>query len=112
MIKRQFRQHWKTRPKRLLMAPADARHLTGGGAQLLGVEEVAQRILGQQVRIGKPMRIAGLPQATTGPGFSNPVGLALYAARPQDELWDFEPVGGFSSRRRISQAMRWFRENW
>ena len=92
--------------------PARRIVLTGGGAQLIGVEEVAGRVLGQQVRIGKPMRIAGLPQATTGPGFSAAVGLALYAARPQDELWDFEPAGGFSSRRRLSQAVRWFRENW
>ena len=92
--------------------PARRIVLTGGGAQLVGVEEIAGRVLGQQVRIGKPMRIAGLPQATTGPGFSAAVGLALYAARPQDELWDFEPAGGFSSRRRLSQAVRWFRENW
>lgn len=92
--------------------PARRIVLTGGGAQLIGVEEIAGRVLGQQVRIGKPMRIAGLPQATTGPGFSAAVGLALYAARPQDELWDFEPAGGFSSRRRLSQAVRWFRENW
>ena len=92
--------------------PARRIVLTGGGAQLLGVEEVASRILGQQVRIGKPMRVAGLPQAATGAGFSAAVGLALYAAQPQDELWDFEPVGEFSPRRRLAQAVRWFRDNW
>ena len=86
--------------------------LTGGGAQLTGIEETAQRILGRQVRIGKPMRVPGLPQAATGPGFAAVVGLALYAARPQDELWDFEPVGGFSSRRKFAQAVRWFKDNW
>ncbi|MEL6794357.1 MAG: cell division protein FtsA, partial [Pseudomonadota bacterium] len=92
--------------------PARRIVLTGGGSQLIGIEEVASRILGQQVRIGKPMRIAGLPQATTGPGFSASVGLALYASRPQDELWDFEPVGDFSPRRKLATAVRWFRENW
>lgn len=92
--------------------PAQRIVLTGGGSQLPGIEEAAQRVLGRQVRIGRPMRINGLPQMATGPGFAAAVGLALYAARPQDELWDFEPVTGFSSRRRLSQAMRWFRDNW
>ncbi len=86
--------------------------LTGGGAQLVGIEEVAQRILGRQVRIGRPMRIAGLPQATTGPDFSALVGLALHAALPKDELWDFEPVAAFAPRRRLAGAVRWFRDNW
>ena len=86
--------------------------LTGGGAQLTGVEEVAQRILGRQVRIGRPLRLGGLPQATTGPEFAAAVGLAIHAARPQDELWDFEHVGPLSGRRRISGAFRWFRDNW
>ena len=86
--------------------------LTGGGAQLTGVEEVAQRVLGRAVRIGKPLRIAGLPEIATGPDFAAAVGLALYAARPQDELWDFDQVGGFSSRARVANAWRWFRDNW
>lgn len=86
--------------------------LTGGGAQLTGIEEVAQRVLGRQVRIGRPLRIGGLPQAATGPAFAAAVGLALHAARPQDEIWDFEPVAGFSSRRRLAHAVRWFRDNW
>ncbi len=86
--------------------------LTGGGAQLTGVEEVAQRVLGRTVRIGRPLRIAGLPENASGPDFSAAVGLALYAARPQDELWDFEQVGGFSSRARVANAWRWFRDNW
>src|SRR5262249_49571816 len=33
--------------------------LTGGASQLNGVREVAQRILSKQVRLGKPMRLAG-----------------------------------------------------
>ena len=86
--------------------------LTGGGAQLTGVEEVAQRVLGRAVRIGKPLRIAGLPEIATGPDFAAAVGLALYAARPQDELWDFDQVGGFSSRARVANAWRWFRDHW
>lgn len=86
--------------------------LTGGGAQLTGVEETAQRILGRQVRIGRPMRIAGLPQAVSGPDCAAVVGLALHAARPQDEVWDFEPATTLRNRKRLAGAMRWFKDNW
>lgn len=92
--------------------PAQRIVLTGGGAQLPGIEEAAQRILGRQVRIGRPMRINGLPQMATGTNFATAVGLALYAARPQDELWDFEPAVSFAPRKRLSNAFRWFKDNW
>ena len=86
--------------------------LTGGSSQILGLDGLASRILGQQVRLGRPMRVHGLPQAVTGPGFASAVGLCLFAAHPQDEWWDFEaPVdrmAGGSMRR----VVRWFRDNW
>lgn len=86
--------------------------LTGGGSQLTGIEETAQRILGRQVRIGRPMRVAGLPASVSGPDCAAVVGLALHAARPQDEAWDFEPAASFAPRLRLVGAVRWFRENW
>ncbi|MEM7268174.1 MAG: cell division protein FtsA [Pseudomonadota bacterium] len=86
--------------------------LTGGGAQLTGAEEMAQRILDRPVRIGTPLRIAGLPESARGPDFCSAVGLALYAAQPHGAVWDFEQVSGFANRRKIANAWRWFRENW
>ncbi len=86
--------------------------LTGGAAQLPGLEEAAQRILGRRTRVGRPMRVAGLPQSVSGPAFAAAVGLCLYAARPQDELWDFETPLAISGRGRAARAVRWFRENW
>ncbi|HEU0221726.1 MAG TPA: cell division protein FtsA, partial [Paracoccaceae bacterium] len=85
--------------------------LTGGGSLMPGLEDLAGRILGCQVRIGQPLRIQGLPQAAAAPQFSALVGLAAHAARPQDECWDFE----LPSRHgpvRLRRALRWFRENW
>jgi cell division protein FtsA len=52
--------------------------LTGGASQLTGLAEVARRILGRNVRIGKPLGIAGLPEAARGPAFAAAVGLAVY----------------------------------
>ena len=44
--------------------------LTGGGSQIPGLDGLASKILGQQVRLGRPLRVHGLPQAATGPGSS------------------------------------------
>jgi cell division protein FtsA len=86
--------------------------LTGGGSQIPGLDSLAARILGQQVRLGRPLRVQGLPQAATGPAFSSAVGLCLIAAHPQDECWDFEiPMDRYAGRS-LRRAVKWFRENW
>ena len=86
--------------------------LTGGGSQLPGLDGLAAKILGPQVRVGRPLRVRGLPQAATGPDFASAVGLCLFAAHPQDEWWDFEMPVERSSTRSLRRAVRWMRENW
>lgn len=86
--------------------------LTGGGSQIPGLPDLASRVLGQQVRLGRPLRVLGLPQAATGPGFAAAVGLCLFAANPQDEWWDFDLPELGQSARSIRRAVRWFRQNW
>ena len=86
--------------------------LTGGGSQIMGLDGLASRILGQRVRLGRPLRVHGLPQSATGPGFSSAVGLSLFAANPQDEWWDFEiPIDRYAGRS-LKRAVKWFRDNW
>ncbi len=86
--------------------------LTGGASQVPGIDSLAARILGQQVRIGHPLRVRGLPQAVTGTAFSSAVGLSLLAAHPQDECWDFELPYDFRAARPLKRAVKWFRTNW
>ncbi|KEO51289.1 cell division protein FtsA [Thioclava pacifica] len=86
--------------------------LTGGASQIPGLDGLAARILGQNVRLGRPMRVQGPPQAATGSGFSSVVGLALFAAHPQDEWWDFEMPPETMGGRSLRRAIRWFRDNW
>jgi len=86
--------------------------LPGGASQIPGRDGRAARILGQRVRMGRPLRVQGLPQAATGPGFSGAVGLALFAANPQDEWWDFEAPSALYPARSLRRAVRWLRENW
>jgi cell division protein FtsA len=52
--------------------------LTGGASELTGVPEVARRIVGRNVRNGRPMGIAGLPDMAKGPAFSTVAGMLIY----------------------------------
>jgi cell division protein FtsA len=52
--------------------------LTGGASQLAGMSETAKRIVGGQVRIGRPLGIKGLPESAKSPAFSAAVGLLVY----------------------------------
>jgi cell division protein FtsA len=52
--------------------------LTGGASQLTGMAEAARRILGGQVRVGRPTEIEGLPEAATTPAFAAAAGLLGY----------------------------------
>lgn len=85
--------------------------LTGGASQLQGVRELAARILDKQVRLGRPIRVGGLAEATGGPAFSACAGLLTYALQEQAQrvirLEEPEPetAGPFA---RIG---RWLRAN-
>lgn len=52
--------------------------LTGGASQLAGMPEAAKRILGGQVRTGRPLGVQGLPESAKSPAFSAAVGLLVY----------------------------------
>ncbi|SPH17002.1 Cell division protein FtsA [Defluviimonas aquaemixtae] len=86
--------------------------LTGGASQIPGLDMLAARILGQNVRLGRPLRVQGLPQAATGAAFSSTVGLCLFAAHPQDEWWDFEIPTERYPARSLRRAVKWFKDNW
>jgi cell division protein FtsA len=83
--------------------------LTGGASQLQGVRELAALVLEKQVRMGRPMRISGLPEATSGPAFSTGTGLLRYAVEKHSDSREnaesMPPGGPFN---RIGQ---WLREN-
>ncbi len=68
--------------------------LTGGGAELKGIADYVQGVLGRAVRIGRPRGLAALPEAHGGPGFATLAGLALYAASNPTELRFGAGVGG------------------
>ncbi len=55
--------------------------LTGGGARLQGITDVAEDILRRPSRIAKPQPISKLPALLAEPEFSTTIGLLFYANR-------------------------------
>ncbi len=54
--------------------------LTGGASLLGGAGDMAARILGRQVRIGRPHGLRGLPDSGSGPAFATAAGLLAWSA--------------------------------
>ena len=52
--------------------------LTGGASQLQGVRDLAGMVLDKQVRLGRPVGLQGLAEATGGPAFATCAGLLRY----------------------------------
>jgi cell division protein FtsA len=64
--------------------------LTGGASQLNGAREMASRILGRQVRHGRPATLRGLPDSASGPAFATAVGLLAWASGAGRTLPDID----------------------
>ena len=57
--------------------------LTGGGAEMAGLSQLAEATIGGPVRVAYPDGIAGLPQLLKKPGYSAAVGAVLWGIRYQ-----------------------------
>jgi cell division protein FtsA len=55
--------------------------LTGGGAILEGMPEIAEQIFDLPIRRGTPVGVGGLADHISSPVFATPVGIGLYAHR-------------------------------
>ena len=55
--------------------------LTGGGAHLRGLCELAERIFNLPVRVASPRGLAGMSEEVSQPEYATAVGLVLYGAR-------------------------------
>jgi cell division protein FtsA len=64
--------------------------LTGGASQLVGVRDLAARVLNRPVRLGRPAGMRGLPEAAAGPAFAAAVGLLSWAAGEGRSLADID----------------------
>ena len=58
---------------------------TGGSADMAGLQEFTESVLGEPVRIAYPTGVAGLPTQLRKPGFSAAVGTLLWGIKHQGE---------------------------
>ncbi len=79
--------------------------LTGGGAELKGIADYAQGLLGRSVRVGRPRGLAGLPDAHSGPAFATLAGLARYAASDPIDLRAVQGAGYTTEVRPTGSAL-------
>jgi len=86
--------------------------LTGGASQLNGARELAGRILDKQVRVGQPIRLTGLAEATGGPAFSTCAGLLTYSQiSPLVTAGGEDEAGSAASGGHLRKIGRWRKEN-
>jgi cell division protein FtsA len=83
--------------------------LTGGGAQLPGIEPIAEEVFGLPVRIGTPKTIGGLTEAMAAPQYATAIGLVLFGANGErdDVLHVRRRHGGI-----VSRIQRWLADLW
>jgi cell division protein FtsA len=75
--------------------------LTGGGAALDGLEEIAERIFGHRVRVGSPRGLAGMVEPVSGPDWSVACGLIRMQYNRRNQV--------LTSRENRSSIMAWLR---
>lgn len=85
--------------------------LTGGCSQLAGIKDLAEIVLDKQVRLGKPIRLRGLPDAVSGAGFATAAGLLSYAADHTEEM-PSEIMARARPDSVFERARLWLKENW
>lgn len=85
--------------------------LTGGGAQIHGLAECAERVFGNQVRVGRPLEVKGLTDYIKEPYMSTAVGLLHYARDNQhvEELDNTDPTpSSFSGM--LGKVRKWIQK--
>lgn len=85
--------------------------LTGGASQLTGVRELASQLLDKQVRLGRPIGISGLAEATCGPAFATGAGLLSYAADNRGEVRPVRPRETKPTSGPLGRIGGWIREH-
>ncbi len=87
--------------------------LTGGGAQLPGIRDLVHMILDRPVRVGKPGRITGLPDAVSSPAFATTCGMLVYLYDHPELDEELIRNKGYTKRGGIvSRVKEWINEYW
>lgn len=84
--------------------------LTGGGALLEGVDELAEEVTGLPVKIGRPDGLGGLMEAADSPVYSTAVGLVLYGLAHQHQMDVFRGDDSKIFQKIVHRMKQWFED--
>jgi len=83
--------------------------LTGGGAQLPGIEPIAEDVFGLPVRVGSAAAIGGLTEAMSAPQYATAIGLVVFGANgDRDDAMRAGRRGGAI----FGRMQRWLADLW
>lgn len=85
--------------------------LTGGSSQIPGLKDLGQHVLDKQVRLGRPIRLSGLPDAVSGPAFATTAGLLTYISEHSGEM-PAEIMAQVEPGSLWNRVKYWLHENW
>ncbi|SJZ63613.1 cell division protein FtsA [Consotaella salsifontis] len=87
--------------------------LTGGACQLAGLSDTARAIMQRNVRLGRPLGVAGLSAANKSPAFATSVGLLIYPQVAASERFADSAAAGlvFDDRSRLGRFGTWLRHS-
>src|SRR5262249_43076022 len=78
--------------------------LTGGGAILEGMPEIAEQIFDLPIRRGAPTGVGGLADHVGSPSFATPVGLVAYG--PRNQIVEARRAAGVGTFGRVAGRLR------
>ncbi|MQF83044.1 cell division protein FtsA, partial [SAR202 cluster bacterium AD-802-E10_MRT_200m] len=105
----------KVRDFGAIAMPAAGIVLTGGVANLPGIDKVARQVFNSPARIGLPGGLHGLPDGMNDPSYATSVGILLWAMRqpdPNSKVADSKNgrSNGLQSYSGNDGPLRWFKE--
>jgi cell division protein FtsA len=84
--------------------------LTGGGAKLLGLPEMAAETLDLPVRVGVPINVRGMADKVAGPSFATAVGLIKWGAKLTAPAHASNGAAAVSLQDAYQRTLRWLRD--
>ena len=83
----------KVRQSGLREFPPGGLVLTGGTAEMPGLQELARRVMSAPVRIAFPRGVPGLPSSLRKPAYSTGVGVLLWGMKHHGEMRSYQAEG-------------------
>lgn len=85
--------------------------LTGGGSQMEGIKELAEKVFEMPVKLGVPYGFGGLTEAAKSPSHATGVGLCMYGSEQRKRTRSKRSFAGEDNFKRIVEKMKtWVKE--